>query len=201
MVSRIVQFNTISSHGADAFGLMCIHYDQPEMDQPEPERDTGAGVARAGAAPGKVLDFQPTWSLHPYDLECVGRLGSTRRPIMDTEKTQPGNGQDNSPSEEKKPIIDEMTDLVAEAAGNIARTAVKAAAKTGRKVVSKRLPSPVKRAANTIAQAAKAPKKTARKAARKSKSPAKRAKTSARRKTAKTRTRTRVAEKKKAGRR
>ena len=27
-----------SSHGADSFGLMCIHYDQPEMDEPEPER-------------------------------------------------------------------------------------------------------------------------------------------------------------------
>jgi hypothetical protein len=39
---------------------------------------------------------------------------------MDTEKTQYGNGQDNSRSEEKKPIIDQMTDLAAEAAGTLA---------------------------------------------------------------------------------
>jgi hypothetical protein len=35
---------------------------------------------------------------------------------MDTEKTQYGNGQDNFPPEEKKPIIDQVTDLAAAAA-------------------------------------------------------------------------------------
>jgi hypothetical protein len=44
---------------------------------------------------------------------------------MDTEKTQYGNGQDNSRPEEKKPIIDQMADLAAEAAGTLAETAVK----------------------------------------------------------------------------
>ena len=48
---------------------------------------------------------------------------------MDTEKTQYGNGQDNSPPEEKKPIIDQVTDLAADAAGTLAETAVKAGAK------------------------------------------------------------------------
>jgi hypothetical protein len=35
---------------------------------------------------------------------------------MDTEK-QSTNGQHNTPFEEKKPVIDQMTDLAAEAAG------------------------------------------------------------------------------------
>jgi hypothetical protein len=63
-------------------------------------------------------------------------------------------------------LSSEMTDLVAEAAGNLAKTAVKAAAKKGRTAVAERLPRPVKRAANTI----EAPKKTAKKTARKSSS-------------------------------
>jgi hypothetical protein len=58
--------------------------------------------------------------------------------------------------EEKKPIIDQMTDLAAEAAGTLAAMAVKAAARKARKAAAKRLPRPVKRAANTIAKAAKA---------------------------------------------
>jgi hypothetical protein len=58
--------------------------------------------------------------------------------------------------EEKKPIIDQITDLAAEAAGTLAATAVKAAERKARKAAAKRLPRPVKRAANTIAKAAKA---------------------------------------------
>ena len=77
-----------------------------------------------------------------------------KEPVMDTEKTQYGNGQ-GYPSA-KKPIIDQMTDLAAEAAGTLAATAVKAAARKARKAAAKRLPRPVKRAANTIAKAAKA---------------------------------------------
>lgn len=30
-----------SSHGADAFGLMCVTYEQPEQDRPEPDRHPG----------------------------------------------------------------------------------------------------------------------------------------------------------------
>ena len=45
---------------------------------------------------------------------------------MNTEKTQYGNGQNNSSPEEKKPIIDQVTDLAADAAGTLAETAVKA---------------------------------------------------------------------------
>ena len=62
---------------------------------------------------------------------------------MDTEKTQYGNGQDDSPPEEKKPIIDQVTDLGADAAGTLAETAVKAGAKKAREAIAKRLSRPV----------------------------------------------------------
>ena len=67
---------------------------------------------------------------------------------MDTEKTQYGNGQDDSPPEEKKPIIDQVTDLAADAAGTLAETVVKAGAKKAREAIAKRLPRPVKAASN-----------------------------------------------------
>ena len=70
---------------------------------------------------------------------------------MDTE-----NGRDNSPPEGEKPIIDQMTELAAQAAGTLAETAVKAGAKKAKKAVARRLPGPVKKAATTIARAAKA---------------------------------------------
>ena len=63
---------------------------------------------------------------------------------MDTEKTPHGNGPDNFPSEEKKPIIDQVTDLAADAAGTLAETAVKAGAKKAREAIAKRLPRPVR---------------------------------------------------------
>ncbi|OCK56987.1 hypothetical protein LMTR3_12610 [Bradyrhizobium sp. LMTR 3] len=65
---------------------------------------------------------------------------------MDTEKT------DN----EKKPIIDQMTDMAAEAAGNLAETGVRAAAKKAKQEVAKRLPRTVKKAGKTITRAASA---------------------------------------------
>ena len=49
-----------------------------------------------------------------------------------------------------------MTDLAAQAAGTLAETAVKAGAKKAKKAVARRLPGPVKKAAKTIARAAKA---------------------------------------------
>jgi hypothetical protein len=126
-------------------------------------------------------------------------LHLTREPIMDREKTQHGNGQDNTPPEEKKPIVDQMTDLAAAAAGTLAETAVKAGAKKAREEVAKRLPRRVKKAANTIAKAAKTPKKrSAKKTAKKSKSPAERTRSSARHKTVGKKTARRVAKKKKA---
>ena len=90
---------------------------------------------------------------------------------MDTEKTdtektaQADNGADQS----NKPVIDRMTDLVAEAAGALAETAVKVVARKATKAVAKRVPAPVKKAAKTVAKAAKAPKKAVKKAVKKAK--------------------------------
>ena len=61
---------------------------------------------------------------------------------------------DNSPPEGEKPIIDQMTELAAQAAGTLAETAVKAGANKAKKAVARRLPGPVKKAAKTIARAA-----------------------------------------------
>jgi hypothetical protein len=58
-----------------------------------------------------------------------------QEPAMDTK-----NGRDNSPPEGEKPIIDQMTDLAAQAAGSLAETAVKAGAKKAKKAVARRLP-------------------------------------------------------------
>ena len=69
---------------------------------------------------------------------------------MDTE-----NGFDNSPPAGEKPIVDQMTELAAQAAGTLAETAVKAGANKAKKAVARRLPGPVKKAAKTIARAAK----------------------------------------------
>jgi hypothetical protein len=70
---------------------------------------------------------------------------------MDTE-----NGFDNSPPAGEKPIVDQMTELAAQAAGTLAETAVKAGANKAKKAVARRLPGPVKKAAKTITRAAKA---------------------------------------------
>ena len=72
---------------------------------------------------------------------------------MDTEKIEHTNGQDNLSQEEKKPIIDQMTDLAAQSAGALAETAVKVVVKKAKKAAAKRLPRSVKKAANTIAKA------------------------------------------------
>src|SRR4051812_10648418 len=76
---------------------------------------------------------------------------------MDTEKADHTNVQDDlsqeEKKEEKKPIIDQMTDLAAQSAGNLAETAVKAVAKKAKNAAAKRLPRSVKKATNTIAKA------------------------------------------------
>jgi hypothetical protein len=71
---------------------------------------------------------------------------------METEKSenektesQTVNGHDSAP-DEKKPIIDQMTDLAAQAAGALAETAVKTVAKKAKKAVAKRIPTSVKKA-------------------------------------------------------
>jgi hypothetical protein len=80
---------------------------------------------------------------------------------------------DDVKDEKDKPMLDQMTDVVAAAAGELARTAVQAVAKRAKKTVVRNTPAPVKRAAKAVAKAAKAPKKTAKKAAKKAKKAAK----------------------------
>jgi hypothetical protein len=80
----------------------------------------------------------------------------------DTKQSEEQQG--NQP---KKPLADQVTDLLATAAGALAETAVKSVAKRVRKTAAKKTPKPVKKAVRAIGKAAKAPKKTAKKAAKK----------------------------------
>ena len=72
-----------------------------------------------------------------------------------------GDGQ----TEAKKPVIEQMTDLAAAAAGALAESAVKAVARKAVKAVAKR--APAKNVATRVAKAARPPKKTTKKAVRK----------------------------------
>jgi hypothetical protein len=75
--------------------------------------------------------------------------------------------QSDEKSEPQKPIADQVTDLLATAAGALAQNAVKHVATRIRKTAAEKTPKPVKQAAKAVAKAAKAPKKTAKKAAKK----------------------------------
>jgi hypothetical protein len=94
---------------------------------------------------------------------------TVERTAMDTEKTetQATNDQDKATSAEKKPIVDQLTDIAAQAAGQLAEAAVKSVAKRAKKAVAKRIPTSAKKAV-------KAPKKTAKKTAKKAVKKAKR---------------------------
>src|ERR1700692_1152066 len=59
-------------------------------------------------------------------------------PIMDDEK--------------EKQVVDEMTDVVADAAGELPKTAVKAVAKPAKKAVVRHTPKPVKKAAKAVSK-------------------------------------------------
>jgi len=74
---------------------------------------------------------------------------------------------------EKRPIIDQMTDMAAQAAGNLAETGVRAAAEKAKQEVAKRLPRTVKKAGKAITRAAKA--RTAEKATARVRTAAKKA--------------------------
>jgi hypothetical protein len=88
---------------------------------------------------------------------------------------QPAKEEPIMDDEKEKPVVDQMTDVVADAAGELAKTAVKAVAKRAKKAVVRHTPKPVKKAAKTVSKAAKATKKktTAKKFAKKSKKTAK----------------------------
>jgi hypothetical protein len=77
---------------------------------------------------------------------------------------QPAKEEPIMDDEKDKPLVDQMTDVVADAAGELAKTAVKAVAKRAKKAVISHTPKRVKKAAKAVAKAAKTPKKTAKKA-------------------------------------
>ena len=60
---------------------------------------------------------------------------------------------DDVKEENNKPLVDQMTDVVADAAGELAKTAVKAVANRAKKAVVRNTPAPVKRAAKVVAKA------------------------------------------------
>jgi hypothetical protein len=49
-----------SSHGADGFGLMCIHYDQPDGTTPPPERYRGRRTTSGGGSWQSALQLEQT---------------------------------------------------------------------------------------------------------------------------------------------
>lgn len=55
---------------------------------------------------------------------------------------------------QQKPVLDQMTDLAAQAAGTLAETAVRAVAQRAKKEAGKRLPASAKKAARTLSNAA-----------------------------------------------
>jgi hypothetical protein len=79
------------------------------------------------------------------------------------EVPQPGKEETEMDDAKEKPLVDQMT----VAAGELAKTAVKAVAKRAKKAVAKRTPETVKIAAKAVAKAANAPRKTAKKAVKK----------------------------------
>lgn len=120
---------------------------------------------------------------------------------MDTEKTQTPNGTDTSPPEAKKPITDQLVDVVVDGAAALTKDAAKTGVEKAKKAVKK---TKVGKAVVSVAKKAKKamPKKPAKKAAKKavkksSKKSAKQSKSSAGRKAVGAKT---VAKKKKAQR-
>jgi len=108
---------------------------------------------------GKLITGVPL----DYPDPLLTQLATVPQPV----KEQPV--MDDVKNEKDKPLVDQMTDVVADAAGELAKAAVKSVAKRAKKAVVRNTPAPVKRAAKAVAKAAKSPKKTANKAVKKAK--------------------------------
>jgi len=100
---------------------------------------------------------------------------------MDDTKQTDEHATAAQPEPSKKPIAEQMTDLLATAAGALAEGAVRSVAKHVRKTAAKKAPAPIKKAAQGVANAAKRPKRAkksvqhiaSKKAAKKAKRPKK----------------------------
>ena len=100
----------------------------------------------------------------PSEAEASYGDTDSAESAMDTEKTDQTKGGDGQ-TEAKKPVIEQMTDLAAAAAGALAESAVKAVARKTVKAVAKR--APAKNVVTRVAKAARTPKKTTKKAVKK----------------------------------
>src|SRR5215207_10086448 len=76
--------------------------------------------------------------------------------------------QKEEQNDSKKPVGEQITDLVAAAAGALAETAVKSVAKRARKATAKKTPAPMKKAVKSISKT-KAPKRSAKKVIKRAK--------------------------------
>ena len=75
-----------SSHAADAFGLMCIHYDQPDGAPPRPN-DTAAAAAQAVAVPGKARRLRAGSSRQPHAAPARNRNPAYLSAFFSDERT------------------------------------------------------------------------------------------------------------------
>ena len=66
----------------------------------------------------------------------------------DTDATKPAEGQ-------KKPIVDQLIDVAADAAAAVVASGVKALGEGAKKAVKKRTPAPVKKAVASVTKVAK----------------------------------------------
>ena len=82
---------------------------------------------------------------------------------MDDTKQSDEEQQKNEP---KKPVGEQITDLVAAAAGALAENTVKSVAKRVRKAAVKKTGGPMKKAVRAVGKTAKAPKKPRKKVAK-----------------------------------
>jgi hypothetical protein len=139
-----------------------------------PEPLVKAARAATGVT-GSSLPPPPAFRLRDSPLEPLIRAPPREAHMDDPKKTQ-----DPKPGGEQKPIVDQVTDVAADAAAELASTAVKALAEGAKTAIRKRTPKKVKKAVAAVTQAAaktrkkkakakKAPKRSTKTAARKTK--------------------------------
>ena len=113
-----------------------------------PEPLVKAARAAMGVT-GSSLPPPPAFRLRDSPLEPLIRAPPREAHMDDPKKTQ-----DPKPGGEQKPIVDQVTDVAADAAAELASTAVKALAEGAKTAIRKRTPKKVKKAVAAVTQAA-----------------------------------------------
>ena len=173
------------------FGVHPTHGLTYTFRGPEPEVE--AVLATLGIGPASRFSLQGLPSKSDSSENQIA--ASTREAHMD----DPKQTEDPKPGSEKpsdtKPIVDQVTDVAADAAAELASTAVKALAEGAKKAIKKRTPKPITKA---VAAVNKAAAKTRAKKAKSKKATARATKTAARRTTKTKTSKTAVAKRAKA---